>query len=66
MIKMNNIANNHIIIIIIIRQDKSYEEKVVLLTQLALYVCSFHYGLEKVVEFVRISLDTIMEIQRGK
>ncbi|KAI8052824.1 SacI homology domain-containing protein [Syncephalis plumigaleata] len=47
-------------------QDKSYEEKVVLLTQLALYVCSFHYGLEKVVEFVRISLDTIMEIQRGE
>ncbi|KAI9594928.1 SacI homology domain-containing protein [Syncephalis fuscata] len=47
-------------------RDKSYEEKVVLLTQLALYVCSFHYALEKVVEFVRISLDTITEIQRGE
>ncbi|RKP10060.1 inositol phosphatase-domain-containing protein, partial [Thamnocephalis sphaerospora] len=47
-------------------RDKAYEEKVVLLTQLALYVCTFHYALEKVVEFVRISLDTITGIQRGE
>ncbi|CAJ0871840.1 5090_t:CDS:10 [Entrophospora sp. SA101] len=35
-------------------RGKSYEEKVILLTKKALYVCTFHYRLEKVMQFQRI------------
>ncbi|KAL1923661.1 uncharacterized protein VTP21DRAFT_8641 [Calcarisporiella thermophila] len=46
-------------------RSKSYEEKVLLLTQKAIYICTFHYKLEKVVRFQRIELERITEIQRG-
>lgn len=47
------------------RRGKSFEEKVVLLTHKALYVCTFHYTLEKVVQFRRIKLDMISMIEKG-
>ncbi|KAI9495075.1 SacI homology domain-containing protein [Zychaea mexicana] len=48
------------------RRAKKFEEKVVLLTDKALYVCSYNYNLEKVVQFKRIPLDTITSIQVGE
>lgn len=45
---------------------KKFEEKVVLLTVKALYVCSYNYNLEKVVQFKRIALETISSIQVGE
>ncbi|KAI8890538.1 hypothetical protein K501DRAFT_67674 [Backusella circina FSU 941] len=45
---------------------KDFEEKVVLLTKKALYVCSYNYSLEKVVQFKRLSLDMIISIQMGE
>lgn len=47
-------------------RSKSYEEKVLLLTQKALYVCTFHYRLEKVIQFKRIGLGEIICIQKGE
>ncbi|SAL97947.1 hypothetical protein [Absidia glauca] len=46
--------------------SKRFEEKVVLLTHKALYVCSYNYHLEKVVQFKRIELRTIQSIQVGE
>ena len=37
-----------------------------MLTEKALYVCSYNYNLEKVVQFKRIPLDTITTIQVGE
>lgn len=37
-----------------------------LLTAKALYVCSYNYALEKVVQFKRIELDTIRSVQEGE
>ncbi|KAI8148334.1 SacI homology domain-containing protein [Fennellomyces sp. T-0311] len=48
------------------RRAKKFEEKVVLLTEKALYICSYNYNLEKVVQFKRIPLDTITSIQVGE
>ncbi|KAI7860524.1 SacI homology domain-containing protein [Circinella umbellata] len=48
------------------RRAKKFEEKVVLLTEAALYICSYNYNLEKVVQFKRIPLDTITSIQVGE
>lgn len=48
------------------KSAKEFEEKVVLLTEKALYVCSYNYSLEKVVQFQRLDLDTIMSIQMGE
>ncbi|KAI8343973.1 SacI homology domain-containing protein [Chlamydoabsidia padenii] len=45
--------------------SKRFEEKVVLLTRKALYVCSYNYHLEKVVQFKRVELRTIKSIQMG-
>jgi hypothetical protein len=45
---------------------KQFEEKVVLLTEKALYVCSYNYSLEKVMQFKRLELDTILSIQMGE
>ncbi|KAI7898623.1 SacI homology domain-containing protein [Cokeromyces recurvatus] len=45
---------------------KQFEEKVVLLTDKAFYVCSYNYELEKVIQFTRLPLDTIMSIQIGE
>ncbi|ORY98766.1 SacI homology domain-domain-containing protein [Syncephalastrum racemosum] len=48
------------------RRARKFEEKVVLLTAKALYVCSYNYHLEKVVQFQRIALDTVSKIQTGE
>lgn len=37
-----------------------------LLTEKALYVCSFNYDLEKVIQFKRLDLKTILSIQMGE
>ncbi|RHZ46753.1 hypothetical protein Glove_606g57 [Diversispora epigaea] len=47
-------------------RGKSYEEKVLLLTKKALYVCTFHYRLEKVIQFKRIGLGEITCIEKGE
>ncbi|KAH8917456.1 hypothetical protein BT69DRAFT_1286632 [Atractiella rhizophila] len=47
-----------------VRSDH-YEEKVLLMTEKALYVASYEYSLQKVREFVRIPLIDITRIQRG-
>ncbi|CED82657.1 Phosphoinositide phosphatase SAC1 [Phaffia rhodozyma] len=44
----------------------SFEEKVLLLTEQALYVCSYEFQLEKVVSFTRIPLATVLGLQRGE
>ncbi|OCF78932.1 inositol polyphosphate-5-phosphatase F [Kwoniella mangroviensis CBS 8886] len=41
------------------------EEKVLLLTREAIYVVSFNYSLEKVMEFTRIPVKSITSIQKG-
>ncbi|KAL7420820.1 hypothetical protein Q5752_004773 [Cryptotrichosporon argae] len=41
------------------------EEKVLLLTKVALYVVSFNYSLEKVIGFTRIPLASITSLQKG-
>lgn len=41
------------------------EEKVLLLTKVAVYVVSFNYSLEKVNEFTRIPLKSITSIEKG-
>ncbi|CAO3628830.1 unnamed protein product [Cunninghamella blakesleeana] len=46
--------------------SKRFEEKVVLLTSIAIYICSYNYQLEKVVQFKRVELDTIHQIQMGE
>lgn len=38
----------------------------VLLTEKALYICSYNYSLEKVIQFKRLGLDTITSIQMGE
>lgn len=48
------------------RRAKKFEEKVVLLTTKALYVCSYNYKLEKVVQFRRIELHMLLGIQTGE
>jgi hypothetical protein len=45
---------------------KSFEEKVVLLSTKALYICSFNYHLEKVVQFRRIALSLVSHIRKGE
>jgi len=45
---------------------KSFEEKVVLLTAKALYICSFNYHLEKVVQFRRVALSLVTGIRKGE
>ncbi|KAI9486898.1 MAG: SacI homology domain-containing protein [Benjaminiella poitrasii] len=45
---------------------KHFEEKVVLLTEKALYVCSYNYELEKVIQFKRLPFDIIASIQIGE
>ncbi|CAG8565007.1 21596_t:CDS:10 [Rhizophagus irregularis] len=47
-------------------RGKSYEEKVLLLTKKALYVCTFHYRLEKVMQFKRIGLGEITSVEKGE
>ncbi|KAI8370328.1 SacI homology domain-containing protein [Radiomyces spectabilis] len=48
------------------QKSKKFEEKVLLLTDSAIYLCSYNYRLEKVVQFKRIGLDTIVRLQIGE
>lgn len=48
----------------IVRSDK-YEEKVVLLTATALYICSYDFSVEKLSEFSRILLGDIASLTKG-
>ncbi|KAL7311798.1 hypothetical protein PS15m_009517 [Mucor circinelloides] len=45
---------------------KEFQEKILLLTEKALYICSYNYALEKVIQFKRLGLDTIISIQMGE
>ncbi|OCF38942.1 inositol polyphosphate-5-phosphatase F [Kwoniella heveanensis CBS 569] len=48
-----------------VKISSSLEEKVLLLTRAAVYVVSFNYSLEKVMEFTRIPISSITSIQKG-
>ncbi|CAG8450076.1 3262_t:CDS:10 [Ambispora gerdemannii] len=48
------------------KRSKAYEEKVVLLTSKALYICTFHYRLDKVMQFKRIGLGDITNLEKGE
>ncbi|KAJ9103285.1 hypothetical protein QFC21_002708 [Naganishia friedmannii] len=48
-----------------VRYTQKLDEKILLISQLALYVVSFDYNLEKVVTSTRISLRNITSIQKG-
>nr|XP_019007811.1 inositol polyphosphate-5-phosphatase F [Kwoniella pini CBS 10737]OCF46592.1 inositol polyphosphate-5-phosphatase F [Kwoniella pini CBS 10737] len=48
-----------------VRISPGLEEKVLLLTREAIYVVSFNYSLEKVMEFTRIPLNSITSVQKG-
>lgn len=41
------------------------EEKVLLLTKVAIYVVSFNYALEKVNNFTRVPLASLTSVQKG-
>lgn len=56
----------HAYLTLLFRRAKKFEEKVVLLTTKALYVCSYNYKLEKVVQFRRIELHMLLGIQTGE
>ncbi|KAF9971428.1 hypothetical protein BGZ73_005641, partial [Actinomortierella ambigua] len=45
--------------------DIFYDEKVVLLTDRALYICTYDYGMEKVLEFWRLALEKLTAIDKG-
>lgn len=64
--KVANLASHSFLKLASYRRAKKFEEKVVLLTAKALYVCSYNYHLEKVVQFQRIALDTVNKIQTGE
>ncbi|KAF9968671.1 hypothetical protein BGZ70_000516 [Mortierella alpina] len=42
-----------------------YDEKVVLLTEKALYICTYDYEMEKVLEFWRLALEKMTGIDKG-
>ncbi|KAI8597458.1 SacI homology domain-containing protein, partial [Dissophora ornata] len=42
-----------------------YDEKVVLLTERALYICTYDYDMEKVLEFWRLALEKMTGIDKG-
>lgn len=46
-------------------QAMFYDEKIVLLTERALYICTYDYEMEKVLEFWRLALEKIMGIDKG-
>ncbi|WVQ86142.1 hypothetical protein IAT38_008310 [Cryptococcus sp. DSM 104549] len=48
-----------------VKISASLEEKILVLSRKALYVVSFNYSLEKVMEFTRIPLPSITSIQKG-
>ncbi|KAF9956588.1 hypothetical protein BGZ65_002572 [Modicella reniformis] len=42
-----------------------YDEKIVLLTERALYICTYDYEMEKVLEFWRLALEKMTAIDKG-
>ncbi|GJJ73214.1 phosphatidylinositol 4-phosphatase [Entomortierella parvispora] len=42
-----------------------YDEKIVLLTEKALYICTYDYDMEKVLEFWRLALEKMTGIDKG-
>lgn len=54
------------LIILRSKSPKEFEEKVLLLTEKALYICSYNYSLEKVIQFKRLALETLVAIQMGE
>ncbi|OWZ73355.1 hypothetical protein AYX14_01249 [Cryptococcus neoformans] len=48
-----------------VKISSELEEKILLLTRSAVYVVTFNYSLEKVVQFTRIPLPSITSIQKG-
>ncbi|KAL0242017.1 hypothetical protein I308_106191 [Cryptococcus tetragattii IND107] len=48
-----------------VKISSELEEKILLLTRSAIYVVTFNYSLEKVVQFTRIPLPSITSIQKG-
>ncbi|KAI8085318.1 SacI homology domain-containing protein [Thamnidium elegans] len=48
------------------KSAKEFEEKVLLLTEKALYICSYNYSLEKVIQFKRLAFETLVSIQVGE
>ncbi|KAF9427532.1 hypothetical protein BGZ94_004735 [Podila epigama] len=42
-----------------------YDEKIVLLTERALYICTYDYDMEKVLEFWRLALEKMTGIDKG-
>nr|XP_031862627.1 uncharacterized protein CI109_002125 [Kwoniella shandongensis]KAA5529699.1 hypothetical protein CI109_002125 [Kwoniella shandongensis] len=48
-----------------VKISPTLEEKILVLTRAAIYVVSFNYPLEKVMEFTRIPLASITSIQKG-
>lgn len=49
-----------------VKISATFEEKVVLLTESALFVVSFNYSLDKVVGFTRVPLLSVTGLQRGE
>ncbi|KAG0364655.1 SacI homology domain-containing protein [Gamsiella multidivaricata] len=47
------------------RASVFYDEKVILLTERALYICTYDYEMEKVVEFWRLALEKMTGIDKG-
>jgi hypothetical protein len=48
-----------------VKLSATFEEKVILLTESALFIVSFNYSLDKVVGFTRVPLPSITGLQRG-
>lgn len=46
-------------------QAMFYDEKIVLLTERALYICTYDYDMEKVLEFWRLALEKMTGIDKG-
>ncbi|KAG0331107.1 hypothetical protein BG000_011196 [Podila horticola] len=46
-------------------QAMFYDEKIVLLTERALYICTYDYEMEKVLEFWRLALEKMTGIDKG-
>ncbi|KAG0342270.1 hypothetical protein BG004_005708 [Podila humilis] len=47
------------------QQSMFYDEKIVLLTERALYICTYDYEMEKVLEFWRLALEKMTGIDKG-
>ncbi|OZJ06113.1 hypothetical protein BZG36_01058 [Bifiguratus adelaidae] len=46
--------------------DSKLEERILVLTDQAIYVCAFDYGMDKVVQYLRVEIKQIWGIQQGE